>query len=157
MNFLLDRCHVPKLNQDQLNNLYHPIIHNEIEIAITNCPPPPPQKKAQGHMILVLWILGSRAGVLGAEGNQNLYWVRGKDWSPEGHQKEWKRASSYCCSFYGAAISFRYLNTFSRSFIGNPVLRPMYGCEHPLLYLSGTGRASQETALSGSCQLNLWH
>ena len=25
-------------------------------------------------------------------------------------------------------------------------------CEHPLLYLSGTGRASQETAMSGSCQ-----
>ena len=29
----------------------------------------------------------------------------------------------------------------------------MDGCEHPLLYLSGTGRASQETAISGSCQL----
>jgi hypothetical protein len=27
----------------------------------------------------------------------------------------------------------------------------MDGCEHPLLYLSGTGRASQETAISGSC------
>jgi hypothetical protein len=28
----------------------------------------------------------------------------------------------------------------------------MDGCEHPLLYLSGTGRVSQETAISGSCQ-----
>jgi hypothetical protein len=28
----------------------------------------------------------------------------------------------------------------------------MDSCEHPLLYLSGTGRGSQETAISGSCQ-----
>jgi hypothetical protein len=28
-------------------------------------------------------------------------------------------------------------------------------CEHPLLYLPGTGIASQETAISGSCQQNL--
>ena len=32
------------------------------------------------------------------------------------------------------------------------VLCPMDDCEHPLLYLPGTVRASQETALSGSCQ-----
>ena len=31
----------------------------------------------------------------------------------------------------------------------------MDDCEHPLLYLPGTGRASQETAISGSCQQNL--
>jgi hypothetical protein len=31
----------------------------------------------------------------------------------------------------------------------------MDGCEHPLLYLPGTGRASQEAAISGSCQQNL--
>jgi hypothetical protein len=36
--------------------------------------------------------------------------------------------------------------------LGDPLLCPMDGCEHPLLYLSGTGRASQETAISGSCQ-----
>ena len=41
---------------------------------------------------------------------------------------------------------------FSSSFIGDLVLSPMDGCEHPLLYLSGTGRASQETAISGSSQ-----
>jgi hypothetical protein len=29
----------------------------------------------------------------------------------------------------------------------------MVGCEHPPLYLSGTGRASQETAISGFCSL----
>jgi hypothetical protein len=41
---------------------------------------------------------------------------------------------------------------FSGSFIGDLVLCPMDDCEHPLLYLLGTGRVSQETAKSGSCQ-----
>jgi hypothetical protein len=31
----------------------------------------------------------------------------------------------------------------------------MVGCEHPPLYFSGTGRASQETAISGSCREEL--
>ena len=31
----------------------------------------------------------------------------------------------------------------------------MDGCEHLLLYLSGTGRDSQGTVLSGSCQQDL--
>jgi hypothetical protein len=60
--------------------------------------------------------------------------------------------SSYCCSSYWAANPFSSLCPFSSSVIGDPVLHPMDCCEHPLLYLSGTGRASQETALSGSCQ-----
>ena len=63
--------------------------------------------------------------------------------------------SSYCCSSYGAAIPFSSLAAFSSSSIGNPVLCPTDGYEHLLLYLSGTGRASQETGLSGSCQLIL--
>jgi hypothetical protein len=63
--------------------------------------------------------------------------------------------SSYCCSSYGAANPFSSLGTFSSSFIGDPVLCRMDDCEHPLLYLLGTGRASQETAISGSCQLAL--
>jgi hypothetical protein len=32
------------------------------------------------------------------------------------------------------------------------VISPMFGCEHPPLYLSGSGRYSQETAISDSCQ-----
>ena len=40
----------------------------------------------------------------------------------------------------------------SGSFIGDLVLHPMDDCGHPLLYLPGTGKASQETAISGSCQ-----
>jgi hypothetical protein len=60
--------------------------------------------------------------------------------------------SSYCCSTYGAANPFSSLGTFSSSFTGDPVFHPMDGCKHPILHLSGTGRAPQETALSGSCQ-----
>jgi hypothetical protein len=35
------------------------------------------------------------------------------------------------------------------------VFHPIADCEHPLLYLPGTGIASQETAISGSFQQNL--
>jgi hypothetical protein len=47
------------------------------------------------------------------------------------------------------------LGNFSSSFIGDPVFHPIDDCEHPLLYLPGTGIASQETAISGSCQQNV--
>jgi hypothetical protein len=63
--------------------------------------------------------------------------------------------SSYCCSSYRDADPFSSLGTFSSSFIGGPVFHPIDDCEHPLLYLPGTGIASQETAISGSCQQNL--
>ena len=59
---------------------------------------------------------------------------------------------SYCCSSYGAATPFSSFGTLSSSSIGEPTLSSMFGCEHPPLYLSGIGRASQETAISGSCQ-----
>ena len=35
------------------------------------------------------------------------------------------------------------------------MFHPIDDCEHPLLCLPGTGIASQETAISGSCQQNL--
>jgi hypothetical protein len=63
--------------------------------------------------------------------------------------------SSYCCSSYRVADPFSSLGTFYSSFIGGPVFHPIDDCEHPLLYLPGTGMASQETAISGSCQQNL--
>jgi hypothetical protein len=47
------------------------------------------------------------------------------------------------------------LGTLSSSSIGGPVFHPIDDCEHPLLYLPGTGIASQETAISGLCQQNL--
>jgi hypothetical protein len=47
---------------------------------------------------------------------------------------------------------FSSLDPFSSSFIGDPVLSPLVGWEHRPLYLSGSGRDSQETAISGSCQ-----
>ena len=51
----------------------------------------------------------------------------------------------------GAVNAFSSLGPFSSSFTGEPVLSPMDGCEHPLLYLSGIGRACQETAISDFC------
>jgi hypothetical protein len=35
------------------------------------------------------------------------------------------------------------------------VFHPIDDCEHPLLYLPGTGIASYETAITGSLQQNL--
>jgi hypothetical protein len=35
------------------------------------------------------------------------------------------------------------------------VFHPIDDCEHPLLYLPGIGKASQEKSMSGSCQQNL--
>jgi hypothetical protein len=63
--------------------------------------------------------------------------------------------SSYCCSTYRVADPFSFLGTFSSYSFGGPVFHPIDDCEHPLLYLPGTGIASQETAISGSCQQTL--
>jgi hypothetical protein len=63
--------------------------------------------------------------------------------------------SSYCCSSYSIADPFSSLGTFSSSSIGGPVFHPIDDCEHPLLYLSITGIASYETAISRSLQQNL--
>ena len=60
--------------------------------------------------------------------------------------------ASSSCSSYRATNPFSSLGSFSSSLIEDPVLSPMDGCERPLLYLSGTRRASQETAISVSCQ-----
>ena len=57
-----------------------------------------------------------------------------------------------CCSSYVATIPFNSLRTFLKSWTGDTVHTPMDGCEHTLLYLSCTGRASQETVLLGPCQ-----
>ena len=54
----------------------------------------------------------------------------------------------------GPAANFSSLGTFSSSSIGGPVYHPVDDCEHPLPYLPGTGIASQEKAISGSCQQN---
>jgi hypothetical protein len=63
--------------------------------------------------------------------------------------------SSYCCSTFRDADPLSSLGTFSSSSIGGPVIRPIPGCEHPLLCLLGLCIASQETAISGSFQQNL--
>ena len=51
-----------------------------------------------------------------------------------------------------AANPFSSLDPFSNSFIGDPMLCPIDGCEHSLLYLSGSGRASQAITITGSYQ-----
>jgi hypothetical protein len=63
--------------------------------------------------------------------------------------------SLYCCSSYKVADPFSSFHTFSGSFIRCPVIHPIDDCEHPLLYLPGTGIASQERAILGSCQQNI--
>ena len=65
------------------------------------------------------------------------------------------KKSTYYCSSYRAADPFSFLGTFSSSFIEDPVFHPIDDCEHSLLYLPGTGKASQETAISGSFQQHL--
>ena len=64
----------------------------------------------------------------------------------------WVLVSSYSCSYYWVADPFSSLGTFSSSSIGGPMFHPIDDTEHPLLDLPGTGRASQETGISGSCQ-----
>jgi hypothetical protein len=50
MDNVLDRCQVPKLNQNQITDLNSPISPKEIEADINS---PPTKKKAQDHMGLV--------------------------------------------------------------------------------------------------------
>ena len=47
MDWLLDKYHLPKLNQDQVNNLNRPVSREELEAVIKNLP----TKKAQGQMV----------------------------------------------------------------------------------------------------------
>jgi hypothetical protein len=62
--------------------------------------------------------------------------------------------SSYCCSTYRVADPFSSLVLSLVFPLG--VCVPSYRCcEHPLLYLPGTGIASYETAIPGSFQQNL--
>jgi hypothetical protein len=55
----------------------------------------------------------------------------------------------------GVADLFNSVGTFSSSSIGGSVFHSIDDCEHPLLYLPGTGLASQERAMSGFCKQNL--
>jgi hypothetical protein len=63
--------------------------------------------------------------------------------------------SSYCCSTYRAADPFSSLGAFSIFANEGPVFHLIDDCEHPLLYLPGTGIASYETAITVSLQQNL--
>jgi hypothetical protein len=54
--------------------------------------------------------------------------------------------------FLWVANPFSSFSPFSNFSIGDPLFSPMVGREHPPLYMSDSGRASQETNISGSCQ-----
>ena len=62
--------------------------------------------------------------------------------------------SSYCSSTYRVADPFSSSSAFSSFSIGGLVFHPIDDCEHPLLYLLGTGIGSHVTAISGSFQRN---
>jgi hypothetical protein len=66
--------------------------------------------------------------------------------------------SSYCCSSYRVAKPFSSLGTFSSSSIGGPVFHSIADCEHPLLYLPDTGKASQEeSCIRVLSAKSFWH
>ena len=48
MDLFLDKYHLPKLNQDQVNNINRPISSEDIETVIKNLPN---KKYAQGQMV----------------------------------------------------------------------------------------------------------
>jgi hypothetical protein len=56
--------------------------------------------------------------------------------------------SSHCCSIYRVADPFSSLVALSSFSIGGPVFHLIDDCEHPLLYLPGTGIASYETPIT---------
>jgi hypothetical protein len=58
----------------------------------------------------------------------------------------------YCWSLHGVANTFSSFSPFSNYSIRNLTFSPMVGCGHPPLYLSGSGKASQERAIAGFCQ-----
>jgi hypothetical protein len=58
--------------------------------------------------------------------------------------------------FLWVANPFNSFNYFSNSSIGDSMLSSIVGCEHPPLYLPGSGRASQETAILGLCNQALF-
>ena len=47
MDIFLDKYHIPKLNQEQLNNLSRPVIREDLEAVMKNLP----TKKALDQMI----------------------------------------------------------------------------------------------------------
>ena len=84
-----------------------------------------------------------------SHGSHHVYSLVGGWFSP---WDLWESGWLILLFFYGVANPFSSFSHFPNSSIGVPMLSPMDDCEHPPLYLSGLGRASQETTISGSCQ-----
>jgi hypothetical protein len=77
-----------------------------------------------GYSMCILWLMVKFPGALGWGSGQLSLWGCNPPPTP------------------------RSFSPFSNSSIGTSTLSPMVVCEHLPLYLSGSGRASQETAIS---------
>jgi hypothetical protein len=64
----------------------------------------------------------------------------------------WELWGIWLVDTYRVAIPSSSFISFPNYFTGVLMLSPMNGCEHPHLYLSVSGRASQRTAILGSCR-----
>jgi hypothetical protein len=64
----------------------------------------------------------------------------------------WKSLDLPVFYFHSWPVIRTKLQTHSQKESRSPVFHQIDDCEHPLLYLPGTGIASQETAISGSFQ-----
>jgi hypothetical protein len=98
---------------------------------------PSPINVSQGHPVLHMWL---------------------QPWVPPCVLFDWWFSfwdiwgGGWCCSSFWVETPFSSSCPFSTPTIGDPELSPMVGYEHPPLYVSGSGKASHETVISGSCQ-----
>ena len=119
--------------------------HSSLNTQILNCGNKPSQD--QGHILplmsykaILCFICNWRRGSLHC---LVLYSV-----GVQGFLVGW-----YCCSSYGVATPFSSFSPFSKSFIRVPMLNTRQGLSMSIhVCFSGSGRVSQETAVSGSCQ-----
>jgi len=83
-------------------------------------------------------------------------WIHGSlhVYSLVGGLVPWSSGASggWYCSSYGVANPFNSFSPFFNSSPGVHMLSLMVSCKHFNLYQQGSGRASQETSISGSCQ-----
>jgi hypothetical protein len=82
-------------------------------------------------------------------------WIQFKEWTMGIFFQVWKDERSLRRTTFKVADPYSSLGTFSSFSIGGPVFHPIDDCEHPLLYLPGTGIASYKTTISVSLQQNL--
>jgi hypothetical protein len=93
------------------------------------------------------WCLTRLSSATYAAGATCTLWLVTKPLGALGSLVGW-----YCGASYRVETPCRSLTPFPNSSIGDPTFSAMVGCEHLTLYLLGSGRGSQATAISHSCQ-----